>query len=182
MEDVQTLEYTFRETEDMGPVMMLLEGHVFHVTKQRFLPAIRKTGYLLPNEAGTRPSTFGLRSNSFFLRRGCVSLFDYRTIPDDPDCRRRCWPLQAAEPGGDGIAILFIDSALHDRLIPWTKWNDERAWSEVVVPYVEAGFLGPLPLTHIERVVLVTVLEDPNSLAAIVRGAQMESQNNESTR
>lgn len=175
MEDIPTIEFTFRETEDKGPVTSLLEGRVFHVTKQRFLPAIRATGSLLPNPDGARPSTFGYRPNSFFLRRNCVSLFDYRTIPEDLDYRHRCWPLQAAEPDGDGIAILFVESALHDRLIPWTRWRDEEAWGEVVVPYVEVGFPGPLPLAFIERMVLVRLLEEPNCLAAIVRRANEAS-------
>ena len=172
IKDLVPIQFVFVESADMSPVMEMLEGHVFHVTKKKFLPAIQAEGALLPNNGGERPSTFGFRSNSFFLKRNCVSLFDYRTIPEDPHYRRLCWPLQAAHPGGEGIAILFLEPAIHGRLELWTKWQEEGPLSDIVVPYVEAGYPGALSLAHIDRVVLVDIQEDPNCLAAIVRDAR----------
>jgi hypothetical protein len=29
-------------------------------------------------------------------------------------------------------------------IIPWTKWKNEKVFGEVVVPYVEVGYPGPL--------------------------------------
>lgn len=165
------IEFVFSESEDTSPVMDLLEGHVFHVTKKKYLPAIEATGALLPNQDGKLPSTFGLRSNSFFMKRNCVMLFDYRTVPEDRYYRSRCRPLQAAHPGG-GVAILFITAAIHDRLELWTKSKEEGQRSDVVVPHVEAGHPGPLSLEYIDRVIAVDILEDPNCHAAILRSAR----------
>ncbi len=73
------------------------------------------------------------------------------------------------DPGLGGIAILFLQPAAYDALIPWTRWKDENALDEMVVPYVEAGYPGPLPLRLVAEIISVEITEDPNSLAAHIR-------------
>jgi len=121
------------------------------------------------NADGALPTTFGSSSKSFFRARGCVSLFDYRL--EDGSRLHGCTPLQAAEPGKEGVAILLLAKATYDRLIPWSRWKEESS-SEQIVPYIEAGYLGPLPLEFVVRVIFFRREEDPNCLAAVLRRAR----------
>jgi hypothetical protein len=149
-------------------ILPLLVGRVFHVTTRAAYDAIVVTGEIKPNFDGVNPSPFGSRG-SFFRKRGCVSLFDLRaasaTEIDDYLCR--CHPLQA----GERIVFLFLARAAWNVLIPWTQWQQEQAWSEIVVPHVEAGYLGPIPVPLIDEVLTATIDVPTNPLIeALSRG------------
>jgi len=148
-------EFTRSETESLTDIEEMLQGHVFHVTKRAYWPAINESGALLPNPSGVLPTTFGTSKNSYFRKRGCVCLFDYRQAPTEElqVYRRRCHPMQAAKPGEEGISILLFESSLYERVISWEGWKKEEAFSEMVVPYAEAGHLGPIPLSEVSTVI-----------------------------
>jgi len=146
-----------------------LQGRVFHVTKRAYWPSIQRAGAILPNAEGELPTTFGSSSKSFFRRRGCVSVFDYRL--EDGSRLHGCHPLQAAVPGEEGVAVLLLADAIQDKLIPWSRCKDEGA-SEQIVPHVEAGYPGPLPLALVESIVFFRREEDPSCLASILQRAK----------
>ncbi|MEG2804744.1 MAG: hypothetical protein RSA25_11280 [Stenotrophomonas sp.] len=162
---VQAESQPFRDLEAM------LEGRVFHVTKRQHMEAIICSGALLPNADGHLETTFGSSANSFFRLNGCVSVFDYRNheVAGIAEYRRRCYPFQAARPGGAGIAILMLKPESYQELLPWTEWSISGDLSQNIVPYVEAGYPGPLPLSMIDEVLFVRITEDPGCLAALVR-------------
>ncbi len=54
-------------------------------------------------------------------------------------------------------------------LLPWTDWSSSGDLSQNIVPYVEAGYPGPLPLSMIDEVLFVRITEDPGCFAALVR-------------
>lgn len=149
----------------------MLEGHVFHVTKRTYWEKILKVGRLEPNSDYAFPTTFGSSSNSFFRKLGCISVFDYRTPPTEEtkNFRNRCYPLQTAKPGTDGIVIMILNPSIYHVLIPWTKWKEHGDMKQMVVPYVEAGHLGPISTDKIDKLIYVRFEEDHNSLAAILR-------------
>lgn len=167
---METIEIVRLETASKSDIEAMLEGHVFHVTMRAYWASILKTGHLEPNTNNSFPTTFGSSNNSFFRNLGCISVFDYRTPPTEEtkEFRYRCYPLQAAKPGTDGIAILILNSSIYDALIPWTKWNEIGDFKQMVVPYVEAGHPGPISTDKIDKVIYVQLEEDPNSLAAIL--------------
>lgn len=173
MQTITAMEFTRSESESFADVEALLEGCVFHVTRREYWPVIQRSGTVLPNNDGDLPTTFGSSTNSFFRNRGCISVFDYRAPPDGEiiDFRRRCYPFQPASPGGEGIVVLILNPSVHERLLPWTLWQDEKAYTEMVVPYVEAGHVGPLSLHLVDRVIYMRRTEDPNSLAAMLRAS-----------
>lgn len=168
---MDSIEIVRSETDSMEDIMAMLEGQVFHVTRRAHWPAIVEAGRLEPNRDGRLPTTFGYSRNAFFNNRGCISVFDYRTPPSPEihDFRLRCHPLQPAQPRSEGIVILFLNPSLHAELVPWTEWKREEAWREMVVPHVEAGYPGPIPLDRIDRAIFVTIEEDPQCYAALVR-------------
>ena len=167
------LEFTRSESESVEDIRAMLEGHVFHVTKHAYWSAIEAAGSLHPNSTGELPTTFGSSSNSYFRKRGCVSLFDYRVpAPSEPDYRSKCDPFLPAEAGGDAIVFLFFDSSIHEHLVPWTAWKTESAWADNIVPYVESGYKGLLPLTAMCRTLIFRRTKNPNSVDAIYRRAR----------
>jgi len=129
-----------------------LVGRVFHVTCLSRLEQILASGKIHSNREGQFPTAFG-SSNSFFRKRGCVSLFDYKfaTREQIDESIPKCSPFHV--PSCDyKLAYLFLSPADYDLLIPWTSWKQEQAWSDKIVPYVEAGYSGFIPVTSIEEV------------------------------
>ena len=169
---MRTTEIERIETQPLADIEEMIEGKVFHVTRREAWNQIAQCGEIRPNADGVLTTTFG-SSNSYFRTRGCISLFDFRASPNDEirEFRTRCWPFQPAEPGNTGIAILLLKESLHERLIPWTRWKEENAYGEMVVPHVEAGHPGPIPISEVSEVVFLRRTEDPTCLAAVLRRA-----------
>jgi hypothetical protein len=171
---MQILEIYQREADSFAVIEAMLEGQVFHVTRRAYWRSIVEAGGVLPNADGRLPTTFGSSSNSYFKNRGCVSVFDYREVADETieDYRSRCSPLQPARGENEGISIIFFKASIYEKLIPWTKWKEDNALREMVVPHGEAGHPGPIALSEVERVVHLKVIEDPTSLASRLRHAR----------
>ena len=89
-------------------LLPLLLGRVFHVTSQHAFAEILASGQIHPNVNGTYTSPFG-SSNSYFRKRGCVGLFDYRAAtPEQIEASiSKCSPYPACECDGR-LAFLFL--------------------------------------------------------------------------
>jgi hypothetical protein len=72
----------------------------------------------------------------------------------------KCINVNAAP--NESIAILILKPEAYGALMPWTRWKEEKAWSEMVVPYVEAVYPGPLPLCLVSEIISVEITEDPH--------------------
>jgi hypothetical protein len=59
----------------------------------------------------------------------------------------------------------------YDDLVPWTIWKEKRDFNEMIVPHVEVGYPGPLPLRLVGEIISVEITEDPQSHAALLRKA-----------
>lgn len=163
------------EGDSLTDIEDILEGKVFHVTSLPNWELIRQSGSILPNPDGQFPTTFG-SNNSYFRKRGCVSVFDYRVKPRKAiDYRRRCDALRRVQPDTPGIAILFLHRDIYPKLLSWELCRDEVMLREQIVPFVEAGHPGPIPVAFIESVIYFRCTEDPNSLPAILRRARRSS-------
>lgn len=160
------------ESDSLDDIREYLEGRVFHVTRLDNLRSIKQSGELRANADGTLVSSFGFSRNGFFRKRKCVSVFDYRQTATETvkKFREHCLPFLPLKPNA-GIAVLILELAAHDVLIPWTMSKGDSAAGEMVVPYVEAGYPEPLPLGLIAEIITIELTENPNSLSAIVRKA-----------
>ncbi len=131
-----------------------LLGCIFHVTLLSNLHKILKTKVV--NAAGGGEKTFGFGSNGFFRKRECVSMFDLRE-PNHEEfdfSLMKCHPLQPLTTKGRSVAVLFLADSAYPRLVSWSHWKKEEAWSQMIVPYVEAGFPGPLCLNDVSRIAI----------------------------
>jgi hypothetical protein len=164
-------------------LLPLLLGRVFHVTRRKVCEQILAEGVIRANTDGALPTVFG-SSNSFFRKRGCVSFFDYRsaTAEQIEAALGKCSPyhLPSSDPellNEPNVSYLFLSEAAHDRLISWSRWKEEEAYSDKVVPWVETGYPGEVPLTFIERVLHVTIDYPADSLAAMLHRARRSREN-----
>ena len=71
----------------------------------------------------------------------------------------------------------MLQSESHKKLITWEKWKLEEAWSEMVVPHLESGYPGHVPLSEIQEIQLINIPISTNikSIAARLAAAR-ESQ------
>ena len=164
------------ETESLEDIYSQLEGRVFHVTKLANLKAIQKDKEIKPNGDGQLVSPFGNIDNSFFRRRNCICLFDYRPEPTNQimGFRERCNPFKPARLDSDGVAILLLKPDIYASIIPWTRWKEEGESTEKVVNYVEAGYKGSISIDLIDEVICLILKEDPKSQLALIRKAEMK--------
>ncbi|HCM56336.1 hypothetical protein OGY20_09975 [Citrobacter sp. Cpo114] len=132
-------------------IIPMLAGKVFHATPTTNMKFIRESGGLVPGTELLYRDYIWDSSNGFFRRRGCVSFFDYRNFGTSQwknDDVFKCFPTQGLNPG-ESVSILFLDESEFNMLIPSTVWNEEEAWTEVIVPHIEVGYKGKVSLNHI---------------------------------
>jgi hypothetical protein len=99
----------------------LLQGRVFHVTKEENWPQILASGRLIPMPVeGKYVSSFGTRS--YFREHGCVPLFDYRDFGAEKFQAHyyKCLPT-APLTEESPIRVLFLNPSRYEQLIPWTE-------------------------------------------------------------
>lgn len=152
--DVKDLH--LRRAEFNTQLLPQLVGRVFHVTALSSLRFILEDGAIRPND-GRFESPFG-STNAYFKHRGCVSVFDYRVATDDQieTSLGKCSVLRIIRPALP-IACLFLSETVQARLIPYTKDMLTRG---KIVPHVEAGHEGPIPISEIAAVLRVTIERD----------------------
>lgn len=156
-----------------------LLGRVFHVTRLNVFEQILAAGEIRANANAEFPTVFG-STNSYFRKRSCVSFFDYRSSSRKQidDAIGKCSPynLPSADPeevNEPNIAFLFLSKTAHDRLIPWTKWEEEKAYSDKIIPWVEAGYPDSVPITLIEEVLRVKIGYPTDTIAAVLRRGRL---------
>lgn len=132
-----------------------LIGKIFHVTPLENLVSIQDMG-LKPNTELKIKSKFTNTATGFFRLRGCVSFFDYRNYGSKTwkEHAYKCRPTQVLDRT-NAIAILFLSEGLFDNLVPWTKWKEEEAYSQQVVPHIEIGYKGIVSMSHIDKVIIL---------------------------
>ena len=159
-------------------LLPLLAGKVFHVTKENNWLQIESSQIILPTpDIDKHERTFGTKS--YFQQRNCVCLFDYRNFYEEKQQNHyyKCLPTKPLEDEHP-IRILFLNQAYYNKLIPYkySEWKTNGIGTNVV-PYVETGFEGGVPLNYIEEALKVTITEDKNSISYILKRTRMQRDN-----
>jgi hypothetical protein len=135
-----------------------LMGRVFHVTTRAAFAKIIQTGAIEPNHDGSLGYNYEQDANSYFRRRGCVSVVDLRAVAaEDLELGLSRYYFLNLSFVSNRPTFLIISPSCHQRLISWYGWKSERAHSETVVPYIEAGFPGSIATRLAEEALLVDV-------------------------
>lgn len=138
-----------------------LAGKVFHVTTEHAAISILTDGFIRNNRDARFAFTFGQSQVSFFRALGCVSVFDLRGATDD-QVQEVLGKYNFLNPVfcANRPVFIILANSLHSALLPWTAWNNPRNQLEMVIPRVEAGFPGDVPVDRIEALIRVQV-DDP---------------------
>lgn len=131
-------------------------GAVFHATPYINYNSIVESGGISPNTKFERKSLFGNTENGYFRQRGCVSFFDYRDYgsPEWQQHAYKCTPTQIL-CRAESIVLLILCASQFSKLISWRQWKEDEAWSQRVVPHVEAGYPGQVSLRYITEVLYI---------------------------
>ena len=157
-------------------LLPLLVGRVFHVTKEQNWSYISTSGKLLPlPHVGQYVRTFGTKS--YFQQQGCVCLFDYRNFYEakPQEHYHKCLPTMPLTENKP-IRVLFLNPGHYDELVSWSQWH-ENGTGRNVVPYVETGLMGDIPLNFFDEALIVTITENKESLAYKLKAALKRSSN-----
>jgi hypothetical protein len=134
---------------------------VFHVTTLEAYALILSSGAIKSNQAGEFCFTFGQSEYSYFRKRACVSVFDLRTVnQDDLDLALHKYYFLNPPFSKDKPVFLFLRESCFEQLIPWSKSKEDEGFSAMVIPHVEAGYPGEIPISLVERVLLVDTERD----------------------
>lgn len=153
-----------------------LTNRVFHVTTGRAVFQVMSDGVIRANADGRFSFTFGQSENSYFRKRNCVSVFDLRarTPEQIEDSLGKYYFLNPSFAENRPV-YLFLNASCFDKLVPWTKWKEERAWREMIVPYVEAGYPGDLEFNLIDEVLRLDIDHPLSYLEIALRRSGQEN-------
>jgi hypothetical protein len=134
-----------------------LMGRVFHVTPRKTYPGIVSDGWIKSNQTGCLGFTSSQSNVSYFRTRGCVSLIDLRTTTQKQvnDALLKYDFLNPFSSPKDNPAFLLLKESkfCFEQLISWSN----ASLGDMVVPYVEAGYRDRIPLSLVERVLLLDI-------------------------
>ena len=145
-----------------------LRTRVFHATSHTGFAGIQRDGYIGSNKDKRYPCAYPQAENSFFRKRGYVSLIDLRTATDeqieDGDMKYRY-----LSPSSEQTILLFLKPDCYDQLVTWDVSKAEEGLRAMIVPYVESGFPDAIPVSCIEEAWEVTITQPPlNSFDALI--------------
>ena len=132
------LRIHYRDFKDA--LLPQLLNRVFHVTTDDAVARIISEGAIRTNAEGQFKFTFGQSEHSYFRKRNCVSVFDLRSVTSDQidESLNKYYFLNP--PFAENRPVyMFLNACCFDRLVPWSRSQEESARSDIVIPYVEAA-------------------------------------------
>jgi hypothetical protein len=134
--------------EAMKELLPLLRGRVFHTTTAAAYAGILSDCFIGSNKDGKYPAAYPQSENSFFRKRGCVSMIDLRAATDK-QIELGDMQYRFLSPSSSREAfLLFLKPSCHDSLIP--EGAAEGDYS-TFVEHVEAGYPDFIPISCIEE-------------------------------
>ena len=159
--------------KEVGPIWGELHGGLWHTTHPERFVGILECGAILPEPKkipnDDRWSTSqGPKHYPYVRFIGGVSLFDFHEF-DPKSYQSKCpnsnWrefvPYRRV---WDGAVWIEID---REHTSPcflsggdlFTKWDSSGDWGHKLMPYIEAAYLGPLPLTALRRALFIRAMD-----------------------
>ena len=152
------------ESELQTILLDRLRGNVFHVTTQDAWPRIRSTESVLSNPPD-HPEIKKWEYEAYFRRKSHVSLCDLRSVQES-DLSVALDAYFFLDLGGaraDPVFLLLSHSSVNTIVTYDEAIDDARQAGRMIVPFVEAGYPGDLPLAEITDVLIVDIDRSPPS-------------------
>lgn len=163
----ETLHVHQKELRDV--LLPRLLNRVFHVTGRPAFESILKDRALKP----LQDLSFGYGvSNCFFRKRGCLSVCDLRALSAKQlDTALTKFFFLNPSHTDNRPAFFLLNPRIHEHLVPWTEWRKEEAWSDRVVPDLEAGYPREIRLSDVDEILELEIENPPDPLTlALLRG------------
>ena len=141
-----------------------LRGSVFHVTTQEAWPLIRSRG-LVSSDPPDLPVIKKWEYNAYFRQKSHVSLCDLRSVQESDlhMALHRYFFLDPRSGCPDPVFLILSSSAVNRIVTYGEAIDDATEAGQMIVPFVEAGYPGDLPLAEITDVLIVDIDRPPPS-------------------
>ena len=138
----------------VGQYFSQLQHGVWHTTGPGGLRGILSSGGIEPNR-GAFNYSWPQSPNSYGGKRGYVSLFDFRDVPEEKytECYYK-WTTFFYKHKPFTYALQIADHYLDERFISAKQVRASPAYGEFLIPHVEAWFDGSIPVSMISGVVV----------------------------
>jgi len=149
---------TCRHAKARKVLIHRLAGKIFHITDTKGFLGIIATGKIEPNNSGKFGNNWG-NKKSYFRNRGCISVCDFYNNRRprkfyDATCKYSFYDLSCNK----GFSyFMVLQAGLFADIITWDRWKQDREEGEDVVPYLESGYPGEIPLSNLESVIKVHI-------------------------
>jgi len=162
------LHIYYRDLKDV--LLPQLLNRVFHVTTDDAVAQIISEGAIRLNAEGNFRFTFGQSEHSYFRKRNCVSVFDLRFVtPKQIDESLDNYYFLNPEFAENRPVYMFLNACCFDKLVPWSRPNEESARGDIVIPYVEAGYPGDLDFGLIDELLRLDIDQPLSPLEIALR-------------
>lgn len=143
-------------------LLPILKERVFHVTTVDGFLSISEDGAIRHNQDNRYPFSHSVSQASYFRTRGCVCLCDLRSVSDE-DLENVLFKYNFLNPPptDDMPVFMILSHEVYAVLHPWTDWKKGKPTESMVVPFIEAGYPGEIPITAVERTLIVEVKRKP---------------------
>jgi hypothetical protein len=139
---------------------------VFHVTTQEAWPLIRSTGSVLPNPPN-HPSIkkWEFTRAPYFRQESHVSLCDLRFVREsDLTIALDAYYFLDPRSGCPDPVFLILSRSSANAIVTYGEAiGDATEAGQMIVPFIEAGYPGDLPLAEITDVLIVDIDRPPPS-------------------
>ena len=156
------------QSELRSTLLDRLCGNVFHVTTQEAWPLIRSTGLVLSNPPD-HPAIKKWEYNAYFRQRSHVSLCDLRSVREtDLEMALERYFFLDPRSCPDPVFLILSPSSANAIVTYSEAIDDATEAGQMIVPFIEAGYPGDLPLAEITDVLIVDIdrpLPSPLTLA-----------------
>lgn len=152
------------ESELRTNLLDRLRGNVFHVTTQDAWPRIQSTGSVLSNPPD-HTAIQKWKCDAYFRRESHVSLCDLRSVRES-DLNVALDGYFFLDLGGgraDPVFLILSRSSLNEIVTYDEAIDDATEAGQMIVPFIEAGYPGDLPLAAITDVLVVDIDRPPPS-------------------
>ena len=151
---------------DRGACQTFIESvtaeRIFHITRYDHFCAILRDGYI---RGGKNPERNWPSYSSFFINLGCVCVVNnkksYRMGMPESDAVLHASKFVFTSPNfvsdyyGNNPVFLILRDSVESSLLSWKLWKEQEKYREQVVPYYEAGYSGNIPVSEIEKAMVL---------------------------
>ena len=154
MEDWELRDIESFRDSGIAPVMPILQKGLFHRTSINGYRGIMESGFIVPN-TGQFEYTYPQSKFYFSHRKGYVCLFDFESSREkDYRTNHLTWAQFFTDQKPVTVILKLNRKELAEKLIPNSAGPKGLEPGNQFIPYVEAWYPEPIPVSSIESLII----------------------------